>query len=103
MSQPQLVSQPRPSIVHQWAMSPGFADLCAQTLHCVGCLVQGHWASAPCFLPPQLAAVKNLPSFLRYLTAQLHQQVPGGQVLWYDSVLDNGQLKWQNELNEHNK
>ncbi|XP_049632104.1 cytosolic endo-beta-N-acetylglucosaminidase isoform X1 [Suncus etruscus] len=50
-----------------------------------------------------LAAVKNLPSFLRYLTAQLHQQVPGGQVLWYDSVVDNGQLKWQNELNEHNK
>lgn len=47
--------------------------------------------------------MKNLPSFLRYLTAQLHQQVPGGQVLWYDSVLDNGQLKWQNELNEHNK
>lgn len=47
--------------------------------------------------------MKNLPGFLRYLTTQLHQQVPGGQVLWYDSVLDNGQLKWQNELNEHNK
>lgn len=50
-----------------------------------------------------LAAVKNMPRFLQYLTAQLHQQVPGGLVLWYDSVLQSGALKWQDELNEQNR
>ncbi|XP_013002579.1 cytosolic endo-beta-N-acetylglucosaminidase isoform X2 [Cavia porcellus] len=48
-------------------------------------------------------AVQNMPVFLRYLTAQLHQRVPGGLVLWYDSVTQSGQLKWQDELNEHNR
>ncbi|XP_006145755.1 cytosolic endo-beta-N-acetylglucosaminidase isoform X2 [Tupaia chinensis] len=49
------------------------------------------------------AAVGHLPAFLRYLTTQLHRQVPGGLVLWYDSVLQSGQLKWQDELNEQNR
>ncbi|NWS76170.1 ENASE acetylglucosaminidase, partial [Crotophaga sulcirostris] len=49
------------------------------------------------------AAVKNLPPFLRRLTAQVHSAVPGGLVIWYDSVLQNGTLKWQNELNEENR
>lgn len=49
------------------------------------------------------AAVRNTPPFLRYLTARLHRQVPGGLVLWYDSVVQTGQLKWQDELNEHNR
>ncbi|XP_054987309.1 cytosolic endo-beta-N-acetylglucosaminidase isoform X1 [Sorex araneus] len=49
------------------------------------------------------AAVGNLPRFLQYLTAELHEQVPGGQVLWYDSVLSSGELKWQDELNERNR
>lgn len=52
---------------------------------------------------PQAVAVQNMPVFLRYLTAQLHQRVPGGLVLWYDSVTQSGQLKWQDELNEHNR
>eukprot|EP00069_Balaena_mysticetus_P004019 bmy_17061T0 len=50
-----------------------------------------------------LAAVGNMPHFLRYLTTQLHQQVPRGLVLWYDSVVSSGQLTWQDELNEHNR
>ncbi|XP_021032684.1 cytosolic endo-beta-N-acetylglucosaminidase isoform X2 [Mus caroli] len=49
------------------------------------------------------AAVRNTPLFLQYLTAQLHQQVPGGLVLWYDSVVQSGQLKWQDELNDQNR
>ncbi|XP_031670057.1 cytosolic endo-beta-N-acetylglucosaminidase [Oncorhynchus kisutch] len=48
-------------------------------------------------------AVKNTPLFLRYLTDQMHERVPGSMVLWYDSVLENGQLKWQNELNPSNR
>ncbi|XP_077022263.1 cytosolic endo-beta-N-acetylglucosaminidase isoform X2 [Tamandua tetradactyla] len=49
------------------------------------------------------AAVGNTPPFLQYLTTQLHQQVPGGLVLWYDSVVQSGQLKWQDELNDQNR
>nr|KAF6455864.1 endo-beta-N-acetylglucosaminidase [Rousettus aegyptiacus] len=49
-----------------------------------------------------VTAVENMPRFLQYLTTQLHQRVPGGLVLWYDSVISSGQLKWQNELNAHN-
>ncbi|XP_032994924.1 cytosolic endo-beta-N-acetylglucosaminidase isoform X1 [Lacerta agilis] len=50
-----------------------------------------------------VSAARNMPHFLRYLTAQVHRAVPGGQVVWYDSVLQNGELKWQNELNEKNR
>ncbi|NWW54989.1 ENASE acetylglucosaminidase, partial [Pedionomus torquatus] len=48
-------------------------------------------------------AVGNLPPFLRHLTAQVHGAVPGGLVIWYDSVLQNGALRWQNELTEENR
>ncbi|XP_070703889.1 cytosolic endo-beta-N-acetylglucosaminidase [Pempheris klunzingeri] len=48
-------------------------------------------------------AVKNTPLFLRYLTDQMHERVPGSLVLWYDSVIQNGRLQWQNELNESNR
>lgn len=51
----------------------------------------------------QAAAVRNLPHFLRHLTAEVHSTVPGGLVIWYDSILRNGALRWQNELNEENR
>ncbi|NXF34714.1 ENASE acetylglucosaminidase, partial [Nyctibius bracteatus] len=49
------------------------------------------------------AAAGNLPPFLRHLTAEVHGAVPGGLVIWYDGVVQNGALKWQNELNEQNR
>ncbi|XP_010749362.3 cytosolic endo-beta-N-acetylglucosaminidase isoform X1 [Larimichthys crocea] len=48
-------------------------------------------------------AVKNTPLFLRYLTDQMHERMPGSLVLWYDSVIEKGHLQWQNELNESNR
>lgn len=51
----------------------------------------------------QEIAVQNTPLFLRYLTDQMHQQDSGSLVLWYDSVTENGQLQWQNELNPSNR
>ncbi|KAG7221978.1 hypothetical protein INR49_028261, partial [Caranx melampygus] len=48
-------------------------------------------------------AVKNTPLFLRYLSDQMHERVPSSLVLWYDSVTENGQLNWQNELNQNNR
>lgn len=57
----------------------------------------------PSALSCQAVAVENLSPFLRRLTAQVHSAVPGGLVIWYDSVLENGALRWQNELNEQNR
>ncbi|XP_016134665.1 cytosolic endo-beta-N-acetylglucosaminidase-like [Sinocyclocheilus grahami] len=48
-------------------------------------------------------AVKNTGPFLRYLTDQMHEHVPGSVVIWYDSVLKNGTLDWQNKLNDDNR
>ncbi|XP_061892319.1 cytosolic endo-beta-N-acetylglucosaminidase [Entelurus aequoreus] len=48
-------------------------------------------------------AVKKTPLFLRYLTDQMHQHSPGSMVLWYDSVIETGELKWQNGLNQSNR
>ncbi|XP_034750944.1 cytosolic endo-beta-N-acetylglucosaminidase [Etheostoma cragini] len=53
--------------------------------------------------PLSKVAVENTPLFLRYLTDQMHERVSGSLVLWYDSVIQNGQLTWQNELNESNR
>jgi len=47
--------------------------------------------------------VKNTPLFLRYLTDQMRERVPGSLVLWYDSVVESGKLTWQNELNQSNR
>lgn len=51
----------------------------------------------------QEVAVKNMPLFLRYLTDQMHERVPDSQILWYDSVIENGKLLWQNQLNQSNR
>eukprot|EP01132_Coremiostelium_polycephalum_P006147 gene6147-7657_t len=40
--------------------------------------------------------------FLRALTNEMHKQLPGSLVIWYDSVIESGELVWQNELNEKN-
>lgn len=48
-------------------------------------------------------AVKNTPLFLRYLRDQMHERASTNLVLWYDSVIENGQLQWQNELNKSNR
>ncbi|XP_016102942.1 cytosolic endo-beta-N-acetylglucosaminidase-like [Sinocyclocheilus grahami] len=33
----------------------------------------------------------------------MHEHVPGSVVIWYDSVLKNGTLDWQNKLNDDNR
>ncbi|KAG7335189.1 hypothetical protein KOW79_001785 [Hemibagrus wyckioides] len=48
-------------------------------------------------------SVKHLAPFLRYLTDQMHEHVPSSLVIWYDSVLEDGSLKWQNQLNNSNR
>ncbi|KAG0489647.1 hypothetical protein HPP92_006510 [Vanilla planifolia] len=45
----------------------------------------------------------NLKEFVSHLTQSIHNVVPGSLVIWYDSVTIDGDLKYQNQLNEKNK
>lgn len=46
--------------------------------------------------------IANLVLFVRLLTQRMHLAIPSSQVIWYDSVTVDGDLTWQNELNELN-
>jgi mannosyl-glycoprotein endo-beta-N-acetylglucosaminidase len=43
-----------------------------------------------------------LMKWLKYLREKLHEKIPGGELMWYDSVLHDGSLRWQSMLNEKN-
>jgi mannosyl-glycoprotein endo-beta-N-acetylglucosaminidase len=44
-----------------------------------------------------------LRDFVAMLTDAMHDKMPQSQVIWYDSVISSGELKWQNELNSKNR
>lgn len=44
-----------------------------------------------------------MKEFVSHLTQVMHSSVPGSLVIWYDSVTTEGQLNWQNQLNNYNK
>lgn len=46
--------------------------------------------------------VPKLKEFVRQLTKRIHDEIPNGVVIWYDSVIESGSLSWQNEVNEEN-
>lgn len=49
------------------------------------------------------AFMQNVLLFVTILTTEMHEQIPGSQIIWYDSILyPSGRLHWQNELNEYN-
>jgi len=43
-----------------------------------------------------------LIEWLGVLKEELHNTVPGSLVIWYDSVLHDGNLRWQSALNDKN-
>ncbi|XP_047363269.1 cytosolic endo-beta-N-acetylglucosaminidase isoform X1 [Vespa velutina] len=47
--------------------------------------------------------INNLVYFVKYLSDHIHKEIIGSEIIWYDSVINTGELKWQNELNEKNK
>ncbi|CAN4098058.1 unnamed protein product [Withania somnifera] len=47
--------------------------------------------------------IPNLKEFVSHLTQSMHSLVPGSLVIWYDSVTIDGNLSWQDQLNEKNK
>ena len=52
------------------------------------------------FWPEQLPMMCN---FLQLLTVSMRSRLGRSRVIWYDSVIANGSLIWQNELNHLNK
>lgn len=40
---------------------------------------------------------------LKYLTDSIHQRIPNSKILWYDSMTKEGDINWQNTLNDMNK
>ncbi|EFA80958.1 Endo-beta-N-acetylglucosaminidase [Heterostelium album PN500] len=49
-----------------------------------------------------VGVAKSYMVFLKEFTERMHKEMPGSLVLWYDSITDTGELKWQNMLNEKN-
>ncbi|KAG0007068.1 hypothetical protein BGZ65_009840 [Modicella reniformis] len=42
-------------------------------------------------------------AFLAYLRAQIHARIPGGELIWYDSVISStGEVRWQDRLTLEN-
>ena len=41
--------------------------------------------------------------FVRRLTEEMHSSNEHSEVIWYDSVINTGQLHWQDKLCEKNK
>ncbi|XP_057948732.1 cytosolic endo-beta-N-acetylglucosaminidase 1-like [Malania oleifera] len=50
-----------------------------------------------------VAQIPNLKEFVSHLTQTMHSAIPRSLVIWYDAVTIDGELIWQNELNEDNK
>ncbi|XP_073122307.1 cytosolic endo-beta-N-acetylglucosaminidase 1 [Henckelia pumila] len=47
--------------------------------------------------------IPNLKEFVSHLNQTMHSSVSGSLVIWYDSVTIDGDLSWQNQLNDKNK
>ncbi|KAL5709799.1 mannosyl-glycoprotein endo-beta-N-acetylglucosaminidase [Ranunculus cassubicifolius] len=50
-----------------------------------------------------VALIPNLKEFVNHLTQTMHSSMPGSVIIWYDSVTIDGDLSWQNQLNQSNK
>ncbi|KAH9498897.1 hypothetical protein Btru_004974 [Bulinus truncatus] len=47
--------------------------------------------------------IPRLQNFVHELTSKCRAMLDAPKVLWYDSVISSGELKWQNELNDQNE
>lgn len=65
------------------------------------CCFEGWLLNVECDLTAD--KIPMLRDFVKYLTQQIHLHVPHGFVIWYDSIINSGHLRWQNELNASNK
>lgn len=65
------------------------------------CQFEGWLLNVECALSED--QIPMLKEFVDHLTFRMHQDIPNGMVLWYDSIIESGALSWQNELNDKNK
>ncbi|GAB0099918.1 Mannosyl-glycoprotein endo-beta-N-acetylglucosaminidase [Sergentomyia squamirostris] len=63
------------------------------------CQFDGWLVNIECKVVPE--RIPLLKQFLTYLTEEIHRTV-GGFVVWYDSLIENGTVVWQNEINFNN-
>ncbi|XP_055842844.1 cytosolic endo-beta-N-acetylglucosaminidase [Episyrphus balteatus] len=61
---------------------------------------EGWLLNIECRVAKQL--VEKLFYFVEQLRARIRSEVENGIVFWYDSVIDTGDLSWQNEINDQN-
>jgi mannosyl-glycoprotein endo-beta-N-acetylglucosaminidase len=47
--------------------------------------------------------IPHLISFLKYLTARMHQAKSGSLIIWYDALTVDGAVDWQDKLTFKNK
>ncbi|KAJ2960243.1 hypothetical protein NQZ79_g4372 [Umbelopsis isabellina] len=47
--------------------------------------------------------VKQMVKLLKYLTDKIHSRIPHSKIIWYDSMTKEGDIKWQNTLNDMNQ
>ncbi|KAG2172752.1 hypothetical protein INT43_000099 [Umbelopsis isabellina] len=47
--------------------------------------------------------VKQMVKLLKYLTDKIHSRIPHSKIIWYDSMTKDGDIKWQNTLNDMNQ
>ncbi|KAI8327315.1 glycosyl hydrolase family 85-domain-containing protein [Blakeslea trispora] len=45
---------------------------------------------------------QELAKFIGYLTNKMHEEIPGSQVVWYDSMIETGEINYQNQLTHLN-
>ena len=50
-----------------------------------------------------LPDTEMLKKFVSYLSLSTRSENPDNLIIWYDSIIETGELKWQNELNPLNK
>ncbi|XP_055713116.1 cytosolic endo-beta-N-acetylglucosaminidase isoform X2 [Phlebotomus papatasi] len=63
------------------------------------CQFDGWLINIECQVIPE--KIPLLKQFVSYLTGEIRRTV-GGLVVWYDSVIENGTVLWQNEINFKN-
>ncbi|XP_065365249.1 cytosolic endo-beta-N-acetylglucosaminidase isoform X2 [Calliphora vicina] len=60
----------------------------------------GWLVNIECKVIPQF--MENLLYFVDRLREMIEQEIDSGTVFWYDSIIEGGQLLWQNEINDKN-
>lgn len=65
------------------------------------CRFEGWLLNVECSLARE--KVPMLRQFVERLTQRIHEEVPHGQIIWYDSIINDGSVRWQNQLNAKNK